>query len=367
MDKAERLRRWSNVATAAAVSLFLLALALDYFAPGRVASCLFYVAMAVSIPAGVIVLASWVRALQSGKVAEPTDGFTKVFLPVFAIVGGVANAYIALVYARPLLALAKRAFFIGDVQYSGAIGAAAVLTYLMMSVYISIGKHRDIRLLLALVFSLPVPLAPILVVFLLCRRTYGDSVNTYGVAFITAFLASVLLALYSYPGMAGQSSNGSSPQQLGQPIESLSARIGTLPATVKSGEADAPVGACVNLLGARTKPSLVIESCDKAAYRVIQRVETPRQCPADVDDKFYLNPPSGQWTACLDYAWSTSDCLSITKGASAIRVACNDRSRPGREKPVALLTDSITASPDCPAGGFPHAVRRFTVCTETQS
>ncbi|MBN9636481.1 MAG: hypothetical protein J0H22_15050 [Actinobacteria bacterium] len=119
--------------------------------------------------------------------------------------------------------------------------------------------------------------------------------------------------------------------------------------------------------GPRSNPRLLVVGCGTkaAAYKVVQRVETPGQCVADVDDKFYNNPPGGQWTACLDYVWSSQDCLSVGLGYSAFRVACDDRTVRNREKPTQLLADTTSAN-GCPDSGFAHPVRRFTVCTETQ-
>lgn len=293
-------------------------------------------------------------------------GVSDKMLVAYSVIGGLANAYIALIWARPLLGqLAKVGFFIGDVRYSGLVGAATLSAYVAMTAYLYLRPLRFIPLALMLLGIL-IPLGPVLIA--LC---YSGSVDqNYRRKFILNFTAVFMVAtsvviVYYFSGVRKDD------YRVPQGGESISieqsiAQIGTLPALVKSGEDDAPVGACVDMLGPRSNPSLSVGSCDKAAYRVIQRVETPRQCPADVDDKFYLNPPSGQWTACLDYAWNRDDCLSITRGASATRVACDDRSRTGREQPTRLINNSVAAS-DCPSGGFAHPVRRFTVCTKTQS
>ena len=81
--------------------------------------------------------------------------------------------------------------------------------------------------------------------------------------------------------------------------------------------------------------------------------------------KFYMNPDEGQFTACLDFAWSADDCLSIGK-VTAVRAACDDTSKPNREKPLKVILNTTTNVGCGPTGGFPHAVRKFTVCTETQ-
>lgn len=128
----------------------------------------------------------------------------------------------------------------------------------------------------------------------------------------------------------------------------------------------APVGACVSLAGPQLDPVFSVVDCGAPTngYKVVQRVRTPDECPNDVDQRFYLNPEGGQWTACLDYAWSIHDCLSIGH-ISATRVACDDQTTTNREKPTQVLLDSTTAA-DCPDGGFAHPVRKFTICTETQ-
>ncbi|MFD6199858.1 hypothetical protein ACFWE3_24445 [Mycobacteriaceae bacterium NPDC060252] len=100
-------------------------------------------------------------------------------------------------------------------------------------------------------------------------------------------------------------------------------------------------------------------------FKVIQRVSVPDQCPADVAQKFYMNPDEGQFTACLDFAWSANDCLSIGK-VTAVRAACDDTSKPNREKPLKVILNTTTNAGCGPTGGFPHAVRKFTICTETQ-
>ncbi|WP_286141992.1 hypothetical protein [Mycobacterium sp. D16Q16] len=283
----------------------------------------------------------------------------------YSIVGGLANAYIGLIWARPLLGqFAKVGFFVGDVRYSGLIGAVALSAYVAMTAYFYLRPPR-LALFVLMLLTVLIPLGPVLIAL-----GYSGTVDqNYRRKFILNFTAVFMVAtsvvvVYYFSGMRKDDYRA---PQAGEsiPIEQSIAQIGTLPVLVKAGEGDAPVGACVDMLGPRSNPSLSVGSCDKAAYRVIQRVETPRQCPADVDDKFYLNPPGGQWTACLDYAWRHDDCLSITRGASATRVACDDRSRTGRERPTRLINDSVSAS-DCPSGGFAHPVRRFTVCTETQ-
>lgn len=102
------------------------------------------------------------------------------------------------------------------------------------------------------------------------------------------------------------------------------------------------------------------------SYIVIQQVHNKDQCVADADYKFWSTTADGhEYAVCMDYHWIRDTCLSITKRDSH-RVSCNDASQPGREKPVRLVTDT-TSLDRCPDGGFAHPVRKFSVCTETQS
>lgn len=138
-------------------------------------------------------------------------------------------------------------------------------------------------------------------------------------------------------------------------------------ATGIPGASIAPVGACVSFAGPSTNAALKVVDCGSPdnGYKVIQRVTTPKECPTDVAQKFYMNPDEGQFTACLDYAWSAADCLSIGK-VTAVRAKCDDTSRPDREKPLKVILNTTTNAGCGPTGGFPHPVRRFTVCTQTQ-
>lgn len=138
------------------------------------------------------------------------------------------------------------------------------------------------------------------------------------------------------------------------------------PAAVPEGEKDAPVGACVSVTGPRENAGLKTVACGTAEnnYIVIQRVRWPAECVADSDRKYYRNSLEGEWTACLDLAWSRTDCLVLSPD-DAQRVACSNRSALGREKPTGIFIDTVNAD-RCDLGGYAHPVRRFTICTETQ-
>ncbi|WP_441338888.1 LppU/SCO3897 family protein [Mycobacteroides abscessus] len=125
-------------------------------------------------------------------------------------------------------------------------------------------------------------------------------------------------------------------------------------------------GACVALSGSQARSRIVATDCESTAsnYRVVQVVGDPSQCVADVDQKYYHNGADGERTVCLDYAWDGQNCLSIASWV-AVRVSCDDIARGDREHPVKLILNSRDLT-GCPSGGFPHPIRRFTICTVTQ-
>lgn len=134
---------------------------------------------------------------------------------------------------------------------------------------------------------------------------------------------------------------------------------------VPGGE-QAPVGACIHLSGNPSRPNFNLLQCDdsNANYRITARVLEPNQCPADADQRYYQNQQGSHWTACLDYAWNPSACISIS-GPIPQKADCSNTSLAKREKAIKLL-DGVTDAAQCPSGGFAHPVRRFTVCTESQ-
>ncbi|WP_231396077.1 hypothetical protein [Mycobacterium sp. URHD0025] len=181
-----------------------------------------------------------------------------------------------------------------------------------------------------------------------------------------AVLTAVALATAACNGTQGED-HASAPPTAPAPAD-FSRIPGQFPSQPPNvpGASIAPVGACVSFEGPSSNATLTVVDCGSPnnGYTVIQRVSTPDQCPADVAQKFYMNPDEGQFTACLDYAWSSTDCLSIGK-VSAVRAKCDDTTKPNREKPLNVILNTTTNN-GCPTGGFPHAVRKFTICTETQ-
>lgn len=168
----------------------------------------------------------------------------------------------------------------------------------------------------------------------------------------------------------GQSAHSTAPEPSSAASQQTFDEIpGQFPAQTSGipGASIAPVGACVSLDGPSTAAKLKVVDCGSPSngYKVIQRVSTPAECPTDVDHKFYMYSDEGEFTACLDYAWSANDCLSIGE-VTAVRADCDGASKSKREKPVKVILNTTTNAGCGPTGGFLHPVRRFTVCTQTQ-
>lgn len=144
---------------------------------------------------------------------------------------------------------------------------------------------------------------------------------------------------------------------------------GRMPGGVESqiGQDAAPVGGCVNLSGEKINASIKVVPCGSADnnYLVIQRVNFPTDCVADADRRYYHNGRQGEFTACLDLAWSPQSCI-IIDSPKVLRTNCEDSSVPNQYRPIKVILNADNVD-GCPDKGFAHPVRRFTICTETQS
>lgn len=96
-----------------------------------------------------------------------------------------------------------------------------------------------------------------------------------------------------------------------------------------------------------------------STYRIVQRANYPGDCIADVDEKYSYTENGQHNTLCLDYDWSTGSCIEVAKDYAASQ-PCD--SKPRLVKPVSVITGVVDVS-YCAVGGFPHPVRKFTVCT----
>ncbi|SHT12179.1 Putative liporotein LppU [Mycobacteroides abscessus subsp. abscessus] len=178
-----------------------------------------------------------------------------------------------------------------------------------------------------------------------------------------AWLVVVLLIRGIFAG-----GNTSSVDQQETEQTSFSPIAGQFPPDTKTINPDFPAGTCVNLHGSRTNAQVDKAGCGSPEnnFIVVQQVQKPSECVGDVDQKYYTNTAGrGEWTVCMDYYWVQGSCLSMN-GFEIKRVKCDDRTKPAREKPVRLALNSTNIS-SCPSGGYAHPVRRFVVCTETQT
>ncbi|ORA22891.1 hypothetical protein BST18_23780 [Mycobacteroides abscessus subsp. bolletii] len=108
-----------------------------------------------------------------------------------------------------------------------------------------------------------------------------------------------------------------------------------------------------------------LTKCDgpDATHKIVQRVIEPKDCVRDVDRRYYRNTAAGEWTACLDLNWTNARCLSISDDETRA-VACDDTAAVDRFRPTRVVLGARSADM-CPVG-YPHPIRMFTICTETQ-
>jgi hypothetical protein len=127
------------------------------------------------------------------------------------------------------------------------------------------------------------------------------------------------------------------------------------------------LGDCIYLRGVSNQtPTIEPTACGSAHsnYRIVQIVRGSEQCTKDVDQRYRYTIANEPAAICLDYDWSSSNCLAIgtAKAWHAIAVTCaNPPLRPA-ERPIAVVYNTKDVN-QCPDGGFAHAIRGFTVCT----
>lgn len=185
-----------------------------------------------------------------------------------------------------------------------------------------------------------------------------------------ALLVLLTASVLGSAGCAGSDEpSATTPSKARQESTDFSTIPGQFPAPASltaNGQAEAPVGGCVNLSGPLVNASLTVVDCGSPqhTYRIVQRVNTPNEC-GDVDRAVYNNSKAtGQYTACLDLAWDASSCISL--GQPVAKVACDDTAAQKRIKPVKVILDTTTLE-GCVDGGYKHPQRRFTVCTQALS
>lgn len=146
--------------------------------------------------------------------------------------------------------------------------------------------------------------------------------------------------------------------------------MGCSPAT---GVPDLTVGDCLKLGGTPDRPQASKAACGSrdSNFKVVAAVTDRAQCQADVDSSYSMhNALSGETsTYCLDIDWVLGGCMSVDPAHKndPLRVDCNDRSVPHRQRVTQILTDldpPVTVD-QCASGvGYAYTQRRFAVCVE---
>lgn len=132
---------------------------------------------------------------------------------------------------------------------------------------------------------------------------------------------------------------------------------------------DNEIGSCVKLAGksiddpvAKTVPC----ASPEANYRIIQIAARSNECVSDADQRYYSRTGTVETTYCLDYNWSSTDCIKMADGSGwhAVKVRCDDVESYPIEKPFSVILETASLA-QCPNGGWDHPKRKFTVCTTT--
>jgi hypothetical protein len=117
---------------------------------------------------------------------------------------------------------------------------------------------------------------------------------------------------------------------------------------------------CVKVLTENSYPVIQSEECGstESVYRIVERVPRASNCFKDSDVTYSWKPGGVEETLCLDYDWTSKDCMIITLH-NAAKGPCGGNSSAVRAETVVLGAVDISY---CKFGGIPHPVRRFTVC-----
>ncbi|MGH3525646.1 MAG: LppU family putative lipoprotein [Mycobacterium sp.] len=140
--------------------------------------------------------------------------------------------------------------------------------------------------------------------------------------------------------------------------------------------ADLKVGDCLKLGGTADRPEATKVACGSPAsnFKVVATVKgqaNREQCPRDVDSSYSMRNGFSESsnTACLDIDWVVGGCMSVdpANNSDPVRVDCNDRSAPHRQRATQILKDlrSQGGVDQCASGlGYAYVQRRFAVCVE---
>lgn len=157
-----------------------------------------------------------------------------------------------------------------------------------------------------------------------------------------------------------------SPQSLS--VSTMSSDLGnipnqTAPTSLKIGP---KVGSCASLSGPSDLRKFKAENCSGSmnvgALKVVAVVAMPKECPTDVDQRFfYSDGKTASWTACMDVNWTSDGCIQFS-GGNALTVSCEGKAE-NRFRATGFIRTSGGSSL-CQTGGKAHPARGFVVCTE---
>ncbi|MBB5913857.1 hypothetical protein BJY24_002724 [Nocardia transvalensis] len=124
---------------------------------------------------------------------------------------------------------------------------------------------------------------------------------------------------------------------------------------------DLNVGDCVTFGGG--EPAVSKSACGSSGYKVVDKADPARRCPADVDKSYNQPaPPEGHPSSlCLDVNWVVGGCMDMTTDAPK-PMECGSRVPKGVR--VVEIKQGTSNVNDCASGdrGFVYNQRRFVVC-----
>lgn len=125
------------------------------------------------------------------------------------------------------------------------------------------------------------------------------------------------------------------------------------------------VGDCITIMGpSRNDVTVHKANCaDKsAAYRIFQLAEQADDCAVDSDQRYApRQKDEGNLILCLDYNWAHGLCI-FPGSSHGLWHAVRDDCKSGGQRPIEVQYDTANAQ-RCATGGYPHQVRRFTICS----
>ena len=132
--------------------------------------------------------------------------------------------------------------------------------------------------------------------------------------------------------------------------------------------ADMQVGDCLRFGGTPDLPEVEKVACgsDQSSFKVVARVASSEDCPADVDSYFSMTSGDTTTTVCMDVDWVVGECMAIDSDddADSTRVNCYDSVVDDKQRASEILT-GVSDVDECPSGvGYAYDERNFTVCVD---